>query len=72
MSEKDPGPAADSWQGVVYVPGDLVRHPGRPDWGLGQVQSVIADRITVNFQHGGKVVLNAGRVELHFAGTTGG
>ena len=37
-------------------PGSFVRHPERPDWGLGQVQSVIAARITVNFENAGKVV----------------
>ena len=39
----------------------LVRHPGQPDWGLGQVQSRIDHRITVNFENAGKVVLD-GRV----------
>ena len=32
------------------VPGALVRHPDRPDWGLGQVQSVDGARVTVNFE----------------------
>ncbi len=45
-------------------PGMMVRHPREPDWGLGQVQSNIGDRITVNFQHRGKVVIDARRVEL--------
>lgn len=45
-------------------PGNLVRHPARPDWGLGQVQSVIGRRITVNFEHAGKVVIDASRVLL--------
>jgi len=45
-------------------PGDLVTHPGRPDWGLGQVQSVIGGRITVNFEHAGKVVIEGSRIEL--------
>jgi hypothetical protein len=39
-------------------PGQWVRHPGRPDWGVGQVQSAILDRVTVNFPHAGKVVIN--------------
>ena len=42
-------------------PGMLVRHPERPDWGLGQVQSRVAHRITVNFENAGKVVVD-GRV----------
>lgn len=45
-------------------PGMLVTHPERPDWGLGQVQSVIHDRITVNFEHAGKVVIDGSRVVL--------
>lgn len=45
-------------------PGQLVRHPQKPDWGLGQVQSVIGDKITVNFEEAGKVVINGSVVEL--------
>lgn len=45
-------------------PGNFVHHPTEPDWGLGQVQSVIADRITVNFEHMGKVVINGSRIVL--------
>jgi hypothetical protein len=46
---------------AALSPGDFVRHPGRPDWGLGQVQSIIGSRITVNFEHAGKVLID-GRV----------
>lgn len=46
------------------VPGAFVRHPERPDWGLGQVQSVIGVRVTVNFEHQGKVLINEDRVGL--------
>ena len=35
-----------------------------PDWGIGQVQSVIGDRVTVNFEHAGKVTLRLSGVEL--------
>jgi hypothetical protein len=48
----------------LLVPGALVRHPSQPDWGLGQVQSVIGDRVTVNFEDHGKVLINAAVVEL--------
>ena len=34
----------------TIFPGALVRHPDRPEWGIGQVQSVIDSRITVNFE----------------------
>ncbi len=47
-----------------FVPGALVRHPNEPDWGTGQVQSVIGDRITVNFEHAGKRLINAKVVTL--------
>jgi len=42
----------------------FVRNPDQPDWGVGQVQSVINGRITVNFEHAGKVVLDGRRVTL--------
>lgn len=45
-------------------PGSLVRNPEQPDWGLGQVQSVIGKKITVNFEHAGKVVIDGSRVQL--------
>lgn len=45
-------------------PGMLVRHPDQADWGLGQVQSVIAERVTVNFEHRGKVVIDMRRIAL--------
>ena len=45
-------------------PGMLVRHPARPDWGLGQVQSVIRGKVTVNFEHAGKVVIESSRIQL--------
>ncbi|WP_425050522.1 DUF3553 domain-containing protein [Psychromarinibacter sp. S121] len=48
----------------LLEPGMLVRHPGQPDWGLGQVQSNIGGRITVNFQHQGKVVIDGRQIEL--------
>ena len=45
-------------------PGQRVRHPGRPDWGVGQVQSVIGHRVTVNFENAGKVLVNVAVVPL--------
>lgn len=48
----------------MLEPGMLVRHPNQPDWGLGQVQSNVAGRVTVNFEHNGKVVILGGSVEL--------
>ncbi len=46
------------------VPGAVVRHPRRPDWGRGQVQSVIGPRVTVNFEHAGKVLINRDQIDL--------
>lgn len=46
------------------VPGDFVRHPLKEEWGLGQVQSVINGKITVNFEQVGKVVIDGSRIEL--------
>ena len=40
------------------APGDFVRHPEQPDWGLGQVQSVVGNRVTVNFENAGKRLIN--------------
>jgi len=48
----------------IYEPGMLVRHPARPDWGLGQVQSNVGGKITVNFEHAGKVVIEERLVPL--------
>jgi hypothetical protein len=45
-------------------PGQWVRHPDRPDWGPGQVQSAIGERVTVNFEHAGKVLINIRVVPL--------
>lgn len=45
-------------------PGMLVRHPGQPGWGRGQVQSRIGTRVTVNFEEEGKVVIDSRRVML--------
>ncbi len=50
------------------LPGALVRHPDRPDWGIGQVQSVIDSRITVNFEDAGKRLINAEIVQLIVVG----
>lgn len=50
------------------LPGALVRHPGRPDWGIGQVQSVIGNRITVNFENAGKLLIKGDVVELETIG----
>lgn len=49
-------------------PGVLVRHPDKPDWGIGQVQSVDDRRVTVNFEEAGKVTIDISVVELDYVG----
>jgi hypothetical protein len=49
---------------ALLEPGMLVRHPQEPDWGIGQVQSNIGGRITVNFEHAGKVVIDGRQIGL--------
>ena len=44
--------------------GAIVRLPAEPDWGLGQVQSIVGSRVTVTFEHRGKVVLQGDAVAL--------
>ncbi len=46
------------------TPGAFVHHPGQPEWGLGQVQTVVGNRITVNFEHAGKRLINGAVVDL--------
>ena len=46
------------------TPGTFVRSPANPDWGLGQVQSVIDDKATVNFENSGKLVIRLDAVAL--------
>jgi hypothetical protein len=49
---------------ALLRPGDYVRHPGQPDWGIGQIQSMIGNRITVNFEHAGKLLIDSNLVSL--------
>ena len=49
---------------AIFTPGMHVRHPDRPDWGVGQVQSNIGGKITVNFRDEGKVVIDGARITL--------
>ena len=45
-------------------PGDKVYNPANKEWGIGQIQSIINDKVTVNFQNVGKKVINAENIEL--------
>ncbi|WP_425439424.1 DUF3553 domain-containing protein [Poseidonocella sedimentorum] len=48
----------------MLEPGMVVRHPDAPDWGMGQVQSNVKGKVTVNFREMGKVVIDSSRVML--------
>jgi hypothetical protein len=47
-----------------FSPGDYVRLPAKPEWGLGQVQSAIGNRVTVMFEHAGKVLVDTSAAAL--------
>ena len=49
---------------IDFEPGDYVTNPANKDWGIGQVQSIINNKITVNFENAGKKVINAENIEL--------
>lgn len=49
---------------AMLEPGQMVRNPSQADWGLGQVQSNIGGKVTVMFQHAGKVVIDSRHVAL--------
>ena len=48
----------------IFEPGDRVVNPKAEDWGIGQVQSIIKNKVTVNFEHAGKVVINGEHTQL--------
>ena len=47
-----------------YEPGDFVINPKNKNWGIGQIQSVINNKITVNFENTGKKVINSKEIIL--------
>jgi FKBP-type peptidyl-prolyl cis-trans isomerase 2 len=49
---------------LLIKPGDFVRHPTEEDWGLGQIQSIIGERVTVNFENAGKQLINVRVIDL--------
>ena len=49
---------------VDFEPGDKVTNTNNKDWGIGQVQSVINEKVTVNFENAGKKVINIKNIEL--------
>lgn len=53
------------------APGMFVVHPARSDWGLGQIQSVIGNRVTVNFENAGKQLINGDIISLEVVDASG-
>jgi len=49
---------------AILAPGMLVRHPDHAEWGIGQVQSNVAAKLTANFPEAGKVVIDGTRIAL--------
>ena len=47
-----------------FEPGDKVFNPKNKNWGIGQIQSIIKTKVTVNFENVGKKVINAENIEL--------
>ena len=47
-----------------YEPGDKVTNPNNKNWGIGQVQSIIDDKVTINFENVGKKVINTKIIKL--------
>ena len=47
-----------------YEPGDYVVSPNNKDWGVGQIQSIINNKVTVNFENCGKKVINTKAIIL--------
>ena len=49
---------------IDFEPGDKVINPDNNEWGIGQVQSIINEKITVNFENVGKKVINSNNIKL--------
>ena len=49
---------------IDFEPGDYVKNPANKEWGIGQVQSIIGEKVTVNFENCGKKVINIKNIKL--------
>ena len=47
-----------------YEPGDKVVNSAKKEWGIGQVQSIIGNKVTINFENTGKQVINVEEVKI--------
>ena len=49
---------------INYEPGDKVTNPSNKEWGVGQVQSIIDSKVTINFENVGKKVINSKIIKI--------
>ena len=49
---------------LYYEPGDYVINPNNRNWGVGQIQSIAKNKLTVNFENVGKKVINIEKIVL--------
>ena len=49
---------------INYEPGDFVINPENKSWGIGQIESIIKNKVTVNFENAGKRVINSKEIIL--------
>ena len=49
---------------IDFEPGDYVKNPTNSEWGIGQVQSIIGNKVTVNCENFGKRVINIENIKL--------
>ena len=47
-----------------FETGDKVINPANKNWGIGQVQSIIKEKVTVNIENVGKKLINTKNIEL--------
>ena len=49
---------------LIITPGMFVINEINKEWGIGQVQSSIDEKITINFEHVGKKVINIKQIPI--------
>ena len=49
---------------INFEPGDKVMNPKNKEWGIGQVQSIINEKATINFENVGKKVINTNNIKI--------
>ena len=54
----------NQYQVSEITPGMFVVNELHREWGIGQVQSSINEKITINFEHVGKKVININEISL--------